>query len=163
MTKLKLTLAAALLAAAVSANAASLTVDLPISFEIVPSCKWTSTVNDASLLTASDMSKPIEAQFNIAAICTEGTAYAITADAPSKNVNKAGEFVTIALFGDAGRTAPLSTTAVTGVGGQVRGVTEWDNNILHPLYLKVTGEGANGGFLGGGVIPLTSFTLTITY
>lgn len=147
--------------AAMQASAATATADVPIAFEVVPSCVWRSATNDPSLLTTPTTTSAILTQFNVAASCNSNTAYSITADAQYKTVLKAGENVQISLHPDASRASYLADSPISGTAGPL--VDGNTSNVNQVVYLKVSGQGAGGSFLSGGVIPLTSFTLTINY
>lgn len=157
----KALLAVATFAVAAQAGAATTTADVPVSIEIIPSCTWMSATNDPNLLTTSNTAAPIQTQFNVAASCNTGVAYSITADAQQKTVSKAGENVQISLHPDASRTSYLADVPISGTAGEL--VDAYEPNVSQVIYLKVAGQGAGGGFLSGGTIPMTSFTLTINY
>jgi hypothetical protein len=158
---IKALFAAAAVATAAQAGAATATADVPVSIEIIPSCSWKSATNDPNLLTTSNTAEPIRTQFNVAAACNTGIAYSITADVQQKTVSKAGESVQISLHPDASRTSYLANAPLSGVAGEL--VDVFSANVNQVIYLKVAGQGAGGGFLSGGTIPMTSFTLTINY
>lgn len=162
---MKALFAACAVIAASQASAASQSADVPVTLEIVPACVWRSAVNDPSLLTTPNSTTPILTQFNVAATCNEGTVYTITADAQYKIASKNGEGVKISLHKDASRSTYLADMPISGVAGPLSSTFYFDQppNVNEVVYLKVTGEGAGGGFVSGGVIPLTTFTLTINY
>lgn len=158
---IKSAFAAAGILAAAHASAASISADVPVVFEVVPSCVWRSVPNDPSLLTTPSTTSAIMTQFNVAASCNSYTAYSITADTQSKLAVKNGEIVQISLHPDASRSSYLADAPITGVAGPLFDGNS--TNVAEQVYIKVSGEGDGGSFLSGGVIPLTTFTLTISY
>jgi len=163
MTQLiKIALAtAALCSLASGASAASLSVDVPVSVNVLPTCAWTSST--AGSLSTADLSAPATTTVQLSARCDAGIAYTIRADLDTQSTTlTSGEQVEVGLYADPGYTNPLGSGP--GISGTVpdNGVPIGER-VDTTVYVRATGVGAGGGFLSAGEIAQRTFQLTISY
>ncbi|MCB4359599.1 hypothetical protein [Quatrionicoccus australiensis] len=154
--------AAALCVACGSASAVTLSVDVPISLEVVPSCEWVSIPGVS--LTPVDVTQPSRTHVDVMAWCDDGVAWTIKSDADTVATTLDGggvEDVTISLWSDAGYSLPLATgpgiSGTTPIGDYTGGRAD------ARIYIQAAGQAAGGGFAHSGQLQSRTANLIISY
>ncbi len=154
-------IAAALGSLSSLASAASLSVDVPVSVDVLPTCNWASAT--AESLSTADLASPATTTVQLIAICDAGVAYTVKSDLDLQSTTlTSGEQVEVGLYSDPSCSTPLASGP--GISGTAPDTgAPMGEQIDATVYVRATGAGPGGGFLSSGEIAQRTFALTISY